>query len=50
MLLDGKLLTFANDIRISIKPNKIAEIPQIINHITTNGLMTNYMKCHYVCS
>ena len=35
MLFDGKLLTFADDIRISIKPNEIAEIFQVINHKAT---------------
>ena len=49
MLFDGKLLTFADEIKMLIKPNEIAEIPQVIDHIVTFGLMTNPIKFHYVC-
>ena len=48
MLSDGKLLAFADDIIISIKPNEIEEIPQAINHIASFGLITNPSKCYYL--
>ena len=49
MLFDGKLLTFVDDIKISIKSNEIAEILHVVNHRATFGLTTNLMKCNYVC-
>ena len=48
MLKDENLLIFADDIIISINPNKIKEIVQAINHITSFGLSMNNLKCQYL--
>ena len=48
MLKDENLLAFADDIIISINTNKIEEIVQAKNHITSFGLSMNHLKCQYL--
>ena len=50
MLLDEKLLTFADDVIVSIKPNETKEIELIVNHLKQYGLITNQQKWDYISS
>ena len=48
MLKYGKVLAFADDILISVYPNKTREIEQFIKQLKKFGLSTIPLKCNYL--